>query len=207
MIGVTGSCTCTTSKSPPSSARRARTYGVTVTATLETAPFIPPIPSERPSGTRYSGMGRCSGRAPACMRAARRSSGSNGASTETSWPVPMNCSASASMCRVTPPGYVQEYGETRAIRIRRILARRLPVSTAVFRLPSVSLTPVPERHFVKYTFLQVDPAWRRLDDEQRARDKQEFIAACEDFAGDPQHLLRAFSLVGTRGDADLMVLT
>jgi chlorite dismutase len=64
---------------------------------------------------------------------------------------------------------------------------------------------VPLRHFVKYTFLKVDPAWRRLDDEQRAQDKREFIAACEDFA--EGHLLRAFSLVGTRGDADVMILT
>ena len=64
---------------------------------------------------------------------------------------------------------------------------------------------MPARHFVKYTFLKVDPAWRRLDDEQRAADKREFIAACEDFADG--HLLRAFSLVGTRGDADLMLLS
>jgi chlorite dismutase len=62
-----------------------------------------------------------------------------------------------------------------------------------------------ERHFVKYTFLKVDPAWRRLEAEERAEHKREFIAACEDFAG--QRLLRAFSLVGTRGDADLMLLT
>jgi chlorite dismutase len=66
---------------------------------------------------------------------------------------------------------------------------------------------VPERHFVKYTFLAVDPAWRRRDDEQRAQDKREFLAACEDFEAHDHHLLRAFSLVGTRGDADLMVLT
>jgi chlorite dismutase len=64
---------------------------------------------------------------------------------------------------------------------------------------------MPVRHFVKYTFLKVDPAWRRLPAADRARDKREFVAACEDFADG--HLLRAFSLVGTRGDADLMVLT
>jgi chlorite dismutase len=64
---------------------------------------------------------------------------------------------------------------------------------------------MPERHFVKYTFLKIDPAWRRLEDERRAQDKREFIAACEDFADG--HLLRAFSLVGTRGDADLMLLS
>jgi chlorite dismutase len=62
-----------------------------------------------------------------------------------------------------------------------------------------------ERHFVKYTFLKVDPAWRRLDGEERAAHKREFIAACEDFAS--ERLLRAFSLVGTRGDADMMLLT
>jgi chlorite dismutase len=65
--------------------------------------------------------------------------------------------------------------------------------------------PVPERHFVKYTFLKVDAAWRRLDEEERARHKREFMAACEDFASD--RLLRAFSLVGTRGDADLLLLS
>src|SRR5271156_6901905 len=61
------------------------------------------------------------------------------------------------------------------------------------------------RNFVKYTFLKVDPAWRRLDDDQRTADKREFMAACEDFADG--HLLRTFSLVGTRGDADLMLLS
>jgi chlorite dismutase len=61
-----------------------------------------------------------------------------------------------------------------------------------------------ERHFVKYTFFKVDPAWRRLPDAQRAADKNEFLAACEDFAAD--HLLQAFSLVGTRGDADLLLI-
>jgi chlorite dismutase len=64
---------------------------------------------------------------------------------------------------------------------------------------------MPERHFVKYTFLKVDPAWRRLDDAERAQHKRELLAACEDFAA--ERLLRAFSLVGTRGDADLMLLS
>ena len=64
---------------------------------------------------------------------------------------------------------------------------------------------MPARHFVKDTFLQVDPAWRRLDPDLREADKREFVAACENFAED--HLLRSFSLVGTRGDADLMLLS
>jgi chlorite dismutase len=61
------------------------------------------------------------------------------------------------------------------------------------------------RHFVKYTFLKLDPAWRRLEPEQRAQDKLELMAACEDFADG--HMLQAFSLVGTRGDAELMLLS
>jgi chlorite dismutase len=64
---------------------------------------------------------------------------------------------------------------------------------------------MPERHFVKYTFLKLDPAWRRLEDDERAAHKREFLAACEDFAS--ERLLRAFSTVGTRGDTDLMLLT
>jgi chlorite dismutase len=59
------------------------------------------------------------------------------------------------------------------------------------------------RNFVKFTFLKVDPAWRRLDAAERERHKLEFVAACENFAAD--RFLRAFSLVGTRGDADLML--
>src|SRR3954465_8902777 len=61
-----------------------------------------------------------------------------------------------------------------------------------------------ERHFVKYTFLKVDPAWRRLPAAERAEGKREFIAACEDFGAD--HLLQSFSLVGTRGGCDLMLV-
>lgn len=64
---------------------------------------------------------------------------------------------------------------------------------------------MPTRHFVKYTFLKLDPAWRRLDDDVRDLHKREFIAACADFADG--HLLRAFSTVGTRGDTDLMLLS
>jgi chlorite dismutase len=68
----------------------------------------------------------------------------------------------------------------------------------------VTLTDVTDaQSFVKYTFLKVDPAWRRRSAEERAADKREFAAACGEFA--EEHYLRAYSLVGTRGDCDLMV--
>jgi chlorite dismutase len=66
-----------------------------------------------------------------------------------------------------------------------------------------TLLAVDPRNYVKYTFLKVDPAWRRRSAEERAADKREFIAACREFGGD--HYLRAYSLVGTRGDCDLMI--
>jgi chlorite dismutase len=59
------------------------------------------------------------------------------------------------------------------------------------------------RNFVKFTFLKVDPAWRRLGAPERGRHKNEFASACEDFATD--RFLRTYSLVGTRGDADLLL--
>jgi chlorite dismutase len=62
---------------------------------------------------------------------------------------------------------------------------------------------VSGRTFVKFTFIKVDPSWRRRAAAERARDKREFAAACRDFQED--HFLRTYSLVGTRGDADLMV--
>jgi chlorite dismutase len=61
-----------------------------------------------------------------------------------------------------------------------------------------------DRTFAKFTFFKLDPAWQRRDPDQRAEDKGEFLAACEDFATDRS--LRAYSTVGTRGDADLMLL-
>jgi chlorite dismutase len=61
------------------------------------------------------------------------------------------------------------------------------------------------RHFVKYTFLKMEPEWRRLDPERRAQDKREFAAACEDFADG--HQLQTLSLVGTRGDAELLLVS
>lgn len=62
-----------------------------------------------------------------------------------------------------------------------------------------------DRTFVKFTFFKLDPAWRRLSPAERASDKREFEAACDDFAEDRS--VRAYSTVGTRGDADLLVLS
>ncbi len=73
------------------------------------------------------------------------------------------------------------------------------------RPAATTLVAVPERTFVKFTFFKLDPAWRRRGAEERAADKAEFLAACDDFATDRS--LRAYSTVGTRGDTDLLILS
>ena len=72
-------------------------------------------------------------------------------------------------------------------------------------MASASIASMAERTFVKFTFLKIDPAWHGAASEQRAQDKRELLAACEDFAEDRS--LRAYSTVGTRGDGDLLLLS
>jgi chlorite dismutase len=79
-----------------------------------------------------------------------------------------------------------------------------PPATVSATTSDATITPVADRTFAKFTFFKIDPAWQRRDREQRAEDKREFLAACEDFALDRS--LRAYSTVGTRGDVDLLLL-
>lgn len=64
-------------------------------------------------------------------------------------------------------------------------------------------TPPQRRQYVNFAFYKVDPAWRRLPEEERARGKQEFIRAVEEYTG--QVLVVAYSTVGIRGDCDFML--
>jgi chlorite dismutase len=57
--------------------------------------------------------------------------------------------------------------------------------------------------YVNYVFLKLDPLWRRLPDEERERGKKEFLAALEEHSG--EMLLRSYSLMGLRADADFML--
>lgn len=57
--------------------------------------------------------------------------------------------------------------------------------------------------YINYIFLKLDPLWRRLPDEERERGKEEFLATAEEHSG--RMLLRCFSLMGLRADADFML--
>ena len=59
------------------------------------------------------------------------------------------------------------------------------------------------RQFVKYSFYKVDPAWRRLPADERTDNKAEFAAVVGEFAG--TMMVRSYSLVGLRGDADFLL--
>jgi chlorite dismutase len=94
--------------------------------------------------------------------------------------------------------------DTARIRVRVGRDERYTHGPILAKLAGATLLPVAEqRNFVKFTFLKADPAWRRRASDERAQDKREFAAACQEFADD--HFLRAYSLVGTRGDCDLMI--
>jgi chlorite dismutase len=57
--------------------------------------------------------------------------------------------------------------------------------------------------YINYVFFKLDPAWRRLPEEERERGKREFLEAAEERSG--EMLLRSFSLMGLRADADFML--
>ena len=57
--------------------------------------------------------------------------------------------------------------------------------------------------YINYVFFKLVPEWRRLSDEERERGKEEFLEASEEHSGDM--LLRSFSLMGLRSDADFML--
>ncbi|MGH2532704.1 MAG: chlorite dismutase family protein [Thermomicrobiales bacterium] len=59
------------------------------------------------------------------------------------------------------------------------------------------------RQYVKFSFFKVMPDWRRLDEIERDRHLGEFRAVIEPWT--ERNLIRCYSTIGTRGDADFML--
>ncbi len=59
------------------------------------------------------------------------------------------------------------------------------------------------RQCVRYLFLRIQSAWRRLPSDTQVHHKEEFVATLMGFRG--KLLLRSYSLMGTRGDCDLLL--
>jgi len=64
-------------------------------------------------------------------------------------------------------------------------------------------TPV-QRQYVSFTFYKLDPAFRRLPKEEREKGMQEFIDVLEEYDNDSDMILLCYSMVGLRGDVDIM---
>ena len=60
------------------------------------------------------------------------------------------------------------------------------------------------RQYIRYLFYKARPSWRQLSAEQRAEARSELLAIIEPFAG-RLAVLRAFSTLGTRADADFVL--
>lgn len=59
------------------------------------------------------------------------------------------------------------------------------------------------RQYVRFAFYRVDPLWRRLDPDTQAEHKQELVDVIRTF--NRRILLRPYSLMGTRSDAELLL--
>jgi chlorite dismutase len=71
--------------------------------------------------------------------------------------------------------------------------------------PEPTRSPAPTvRQYIRYLFFKARPSWRQLTPEERSEARTELLTALEPFA---EHLpvLRAYSTLGTRGDADFLL--
>jgi chlorite dismutase/nitrite reductase/ring-hydroxylating ferredoxin subunit len=59
------------------------------------------------------------------------------------------------------------------------------------------------RQYVRFAFYKVDPVWRRLDADEQSAQKQELTDVIRTF--NRRMLLRPYSLMGTRADAELLL--
>jgi chlorite dismutase/nitrite reductase/ring-hydroxylating ferredoxin subunit len=60
-----------------------------------------------------------------------------------------------------------------------------------------------KRQYVRFAFYKLDPLWRRLPPQEQADQKQELLETIQNF--DRRMLLRPYSLMGTRADAELLL--
>lgn len=60
-----------------------------------------------------------------------------------------------------------------------------------------------QRQYVKFTFFKVAPEWRRLSPLEQDEQRGEFQRVVETWA--EKNLIRCYSTMGTRGDADFMI--
>ena len=63
--------------------------------------------------------------------------------------------------------------------------------------------PKQKRQFVRYSAYRVDPAWRRLPQEERDASRKELLAVLEE--SQASLTIRTYSCLATRGDCDFLL--
>jgi chlorite dismutase len=64
--------------------------------------------------------------------------------------------------------------------------------------------PPVKRQYVSFTFYKLDPAFRRLPQEERDKGMKEFVDVLEEYDNSSDMILLCYSMVGLRGDVDIM---
>jgi chlorite dismutase len=60
-----------------------------------------------------------------------------------------------------------------------------------------------KRQYVNYTFYKVDPSWRRLSEDEKARGRREFLEVIEGYS--KRIMVFTYSTFGFRPDSDFMI--
>src|SRR5438477_9507075 len=77
--------------------------------------------------------------------------------------------------------------------------------TAPLTAPPATTSGATARQHIRFAFYRVRPEWRLRTGTERAADREELAALVRELGDRPGVLLRPYSLVGTRGDADFML--
>jgi len=65
--------------------------------------------------------------------------------------------------------------------------------------------PKLAKQFVNFAVYEVEPAWRRLPENERAQGKQEFAAVIKRFQDEKRCQILTYSTMGMRADGDMML--
>ena len=79
------------------------------------------------------------------------------------------------------------------------------MATETVRVRDATAKPPAARQHIRFAFYRVRPEWRLLGATERAAQREELAALVRELDERENVLIRPYSLVGTRGDADFML--
>jgi chlorite dismutase len=79
------------------------------------------------------------------------------------------------------------------------------MATQTVTVRDATAKPPAARQHIRFAFYRVQPEWRLLGATERAAQREELAALVRELDERENVLIRSYSLVGTRGDADFML--